>query len=62
MKREMKSHLNIEVVNQLKGFLDQTYKMMELCQRYRGYNERKRKFSPSKLKQMEAKLKIFDIE
>jgi hypothetical protein len=36
--------------------------MMELCQNYRNYNQRQKKFSPTKLKQMEAKLKLFDID
>ncbi len=35
---------------------------MELCQNYRGYTQRQKKFSPTKLKQMEAKLKLIDID
>lgn len=35
---------------------------MELCQHYRTYTQKQRRFSPTKLKQMEAKLKLFDID
>jgi|LakMenEpi03Aug12_release.lakeMendotaPanAssembly.Ray.scaffolds.fasta_scaffold1351304_1 hypothetical protein len=36
--------------------------MMEICQQYRAQRQRQSKFSPTKLKQMEAKLKLFDID
>lgn len=35
--------------------------MMELCHHYRSCYQKQKKFSPTKLKQMEAKLKLFDI-
>lgn len=50
------------MANELKGFLDTTCKLMELCQHYRAYTQKQRRFSPTKLKQMEAKLKLFDID
>jgi hypothetical protein len=52
IKNESKSHLNMEVVSDLKGFLDSTFRMMELCHHYREYNQKQKKFSPTKLKQM----------
>jgi hypothetical protein len=62
IRNESRSHLNVEVASELKGFLEGTYKLMELCQNYRGYTQRQKKFSPTKLKQMEAKLKLIDID
>ena len=62
IKNESRQQLSLEVANDLKGFLDSACKMMELCHHYRHFTQKQRRFSPTKLKQMEAKLKLFDID
>ena len=42
--------------------LEQVYKLMGLCEEYRELKEKERKFSPSKLKQLEVKYNIVEKE
>lgn len=62
IKHESRQQLSLEVASELRGFLDSTCRLMELCQHYRAHAQRQRRFSPTKLKQMQAKLKLFDID
>lgn len=59
-KKENKNGFNLEVAKELKGFLETSYKIMELCHTHRTYQQRQKKFSPTKLKQMQVKLNLFD--
>lgn len=46
----------------IQTMLEQVYKLMGLCEEYRELKEKERKFSPSKLKQLEVKYNIVDKE
>ena len=60
IQREVKSTLNHEVARELKGFLNNTYKLMDLCQSYRALKQKQKAYSPTKLKQMEVKLNFVE--
>jgi hypothetical protein len=46
----------------IQTMLEQVYKLMGLCEEYRELKEKERKFSPSKLKQLEVKYNIVEKE
>ncbi len=46
----------------IQSTLQQVYKLMESCEEYRNFKEKEKKFSPSKLKQLEVKYNIVDKE
>ncbi len=58
IKKQTNATLNQEVVKELHGFLDSTYKLMNLCQTYRSLKQRQRRYSPTKFKQMQVKLNL----
>ena len=62
INRENRHSFGQEVAFGLKGFLEKTEGIMNLCQQYREHQGRLRKFSPTKLKQMQVKLSLFDRE
>ena len=52
--------LNHEVARELKGYLSNTYKLMDMCQQYRMLKQKQKAYSPTKLKQMEVKLNFVE--
>lgn len=60
IKRETKHMLNHEVARELKGYLSNTYKLMDMCQQYRMLKQKQKAYSPTKLKQMEVKLNFVE--
>jgi hypothetical protein len=46
----------------IQSMLQQVYKLTDYCDEYRDLKEKEKKFSPSKLKQLEVKFNIVDKE
>lgn len=57
LRRETRATLNGQVNTELKSFLNHTYQLMELCSSYRTLKNQQKAYSPTKLKQIEARLK-----
>ena len=48
----------METVRELQGFLESSYKLMDLCHSYRNIKRKQKVYSPTKLKQMQAKINL----
>lgn len=49
-------------MKELKGFLEGTFKIMDMCQNYREMKLKQRRYSPTKFRQMKRRLNMVDTK